>query len=112
MKRFVATGFAFALLVVAVGCSGSATTPPALMKGEAEVQDAMKLMNEMADAMEKKDEAKVKTLKEKLDILDNKMKELKLPEEEEKKLKDKYKGEMDKLQERMMKAAAKGLGVP
>jgi len=105
MKRFVATGFAFALLVVAVGCSGSATTPPpapALMKGEAEIKELIKLQTEMVEAAEK-DPKKMMEYMPKMIAAGEKLDALKLSKEDQDKLKEKYKAETDKLEERMKK---------
>src|SRR5262249_38090767 len=92
MKRFITVGFVFALLVVAVGCSGSAPTPPPaapLMKGEAQVQELLKLEKEAAEAAGK-DPAKALEYQPKIMEAAKKFADLKLSEADIKALVEKY----------------------
>jgi NifU-like protein involved in Fe-S cluster formation len=109
MKRHAPVGIVFALLVLAIGCSSSPTTAPpapALMKGEAEIKELLKLTTEMQDTVEK-DPAKGLEYLGKVAAAAKKLQDLKLTEDEQKKLQEKYKAEFDKLEERQKKAKDK-----
>ncbi len=101
MKMFFAVTFAFALLVNVSGCGG--------MKGESETKEMIKLMNDTADALEKKDAKKAEELKKKGEELAKKMKDLNLSKDEEKKLEEKYKGDVEKAQKRIEEALKKAM---
>ena len=96
-------GFAAVIcLFVIGGCSPN--SPDAIM------QKQLSLMNEVVDAMEKGDEAKMESLKKEGEALEEKLKAMNLSPEEKAKLMEKYKPEMEKLMARMMAAAFKNLG--
>jgi hypothetical protein len=92
MKKLVAMGFVFTLLVFAVGCSGSSTTPPPapqMLKGEAEVKELLKLQKD-GEELAKKDPAKALEMLPKIMEIAKKLEDLKLTEAEQKALVEKY----------------------
>jgi hypothetical protein len=103
MKQFLVVASAFFLVVSVSGCGG--------MKGESETKEAIKLTNEMADAMEAKDKDKIEATKKKLEDLKKKMDDLKLTDDEKKKLEEKYKADSEKAQKRVEEALKKSLGI-
>jgi hypothetical protein len=102
MKKVSVLGCAFVFLV---GVSGCGSSPDSLVK------DQIKNMNDMADAMEKGDEAKLKELEKKSKDIEKKLDDLKLSDEEKKKLLEKHKDELGAALGRIMQATMKkGLG--
>src|SRR5262249_25519644 len=97
MKKAV-LGCAFVFLVGVSGCGSSADS---LLK------DQIKLMNDVADAMEKGDEAKVKDLQKRMEELKKKLDELKLSDEEVKKAWEKHKDEFAAAKGRVFQAGMK-----
>eukprot|EP01026_Neomeris_dumetosa_P020389 TRINITY_DN182187_c0_g1_i1.p1 TRINITY_DN182187_c0_g1~~TRINITY_DN182187_c0_g1_i1.p1 ORF type:complete len:137 (-),score=23.89 TRINITY_DN182187_c0_g1_i1:180-590(-) len=106
MKR-VALVCVVAFVLVLSGCGS---------KAENLTEDYIDLMNEMADAIEADDKDKLKELQERGEKLEKEMKALDLPEEEKKKLKEKYKDKVEAALKRVMEAAKKkgmsGLKIP
>ena len=92
---------AAATFLVTAGCGGG---------GDALVKDMIADMNAIADAMEKGDEAKVKEIEERMKATTKKLDDLKLSEDEKKKLMERHKDEMDKAGQRMFAAMAKKMG--
>jgi hypothetical protein len=87
MKRALVCGFVALLLIPAAGCKGN--DPESLIKQQ--IAD----MNALADALEKKESPeKLKAAAEKLKATSEKFKNLKLPEDQSKKLLEKYGGEL------------------
>ena len=83
MKRALVYGFVALLLVPATGCKGN--DPESLIKQQ--IAD----MNALADALEKKESPeKIKAAAEKLKATSDKLNALKLPEDQQKKLLEKY----------------------
>jgi len=80
MKMFVTVVCAFALLVNVSGCGSK-------LKGEAEVQELIKLKKEV---LEQKDPAKAMEIGMKAIAIMKKLEDLKLTPEEQKKLEEKY----------------------
>jgi hypothetical protein len=84
------------------GCGASADS---LMK------DQIKLMNELADAMESNAaESKLADIKKRMDENSKKLDGLKLSEEDKKRLLEKHKDEFAKATGRLMQAAVKQMG--
>jgi hypothetical protein len=102
MKQLVVAAFAFGLLTCVNGCGG--------MKGESETKEGIQILNDTADAIEKKDEAKLKELKKKGEDLKKKMDDLKLSDDEKKKLDEKYKADGEKAMKRVEDAMKKAAG--
>jgi hypothetical protein len=100
LRRTFRLAVAAALLATA-GCGGAA---------DGVVKDQIQAMNDFADAMEKGDEAKAKELGEKVQALQKKFDDLKLSDDEKKKLFEKHKGEMEKAGQRMAQAMFKKMG--
>jgi hypothetical protein len=99
MKRFVAFGFVAVLMVSAPGCGGGA---------DSLIKESISDMNDLSAALEKKESPeKIKAAAAKLKATTEKLKDLKLPKEEEEKLQKKYETDVKAAAERMMKA---GLG--
>jgi peptidoglycan hydrolase CwlO-like protein len=97
------------LLVFFVSLNGCGSSPESL------VQDQIKAMNDMADALEKNaPEAKLTELKNRADEIGKKLEKLNLSEDEKKKLFEKHKDEITKAGQRLMTAmmgkAMQGLG--
>jgi hypothetical protein len=90
------------MLLLLFGASGCSSSPDSLIK------DQISLMNDMADALEKGDEAKAKSIAEKMKEVDKKLEALKLSEDDKKKLGEKYKDELTKAAMRMLQAQMKG----
>jgi len=98
MKKFLSLTCAFALLVGVSGCGS---------KADSLIKEQIKLMNDLADAIEKDDEAKAKDIQEKIKENGKKLDDLKLSDDEKKKLEEKYKGDVEKAMKRVMEAAMK-----
>lgn len=98
MKRIIATAGALMLIVNLSGCSGSA---------EDVTKKQIDLMNDLADAIEKKDEAKAKSIAQELKENGEKLKGMNLSDDEKKKIGEKYKDDMLKAVGRLMGAAMK-----
>jgi hypothetical protein len=98
MKKCVVVAFAFGLLVNVSGCGSS---PDSIMK------DSIAAMNDLADAVEKKDEGKAKAAATKLQDLEKKLDALKLSEDDKKKLLEKHKDEAGKALTKLMGAMVK-----
>jgi hypothetical protein len=88
-----------AALIVTAGCAG---------RGEDVTKEQIQAMNDLADAMEKGDMAKAKEITERMQAIQKKYDDLKLSDDEKKKLQEKYKDEMEKAGLRMGKA----MGLP
>jgi hypothetical protein len=99
VKKFVTVVCACALLVNLNGCGGGSAD--SIMK------DSIQAMNDLSDAIEKKDEAKAKAAISKFEELEKKGKDLKLSDDEKKKLEEKYKGDMEKAMTKFLGAAMK-----
>ena len=97
MRLFV-TACTFALLINVTGCGVSA---------EDRMKKDVDLMNDLADAIEKKDEARATSLVQELKENGDKLKEMKVSEDEYKKLKEKYKDDGTKAFNRLIAAIAK-----
>jgi hypothetical protein len=75
------------------------------------MKDQIKLMNELAEAMESgADQSKLDALNKQLNETAEKFKALKLSEADTKKLAEKYKDDLGKAVTRLMAATFKGLG--
>src|SRR5262245_17875236 len=98
---------AAAALVAMAGCGGGA---------DGLVKDMISDMNALADAIEKGDEAKVKEAEERMKATTKKLDDLKLSDDEKKKLMEKHKPELEKAGKRMAEAMFKkmgqGMGLP
>jgi hypothetical protein len=92
---------AAAALVATAGCGSQA---------DGLVKDMISDMNALADAMEKGDEGKVKECEERMKATQKKLDDLKLSEDEKKKLMEKHKGPMEEAGKRMMAAMMKKMG--
>jgi hypothetical protein len=99
VKSFV---FSVGMVFLLFGASGCGSSADGLVK------DEIKYMNEMADAIEKKDEAKTKELKAKLEETEKKLNELKLSDDDKKKLIEANKDELTKATQRVVEATMKG----
>jgi hypothetical protein len=75
------------------------------------MKDTIALLNQMADAIEKKDEAKVKELQKKIEANGKKLEDLKLSADEKKKLEEKYKEDFAKAVAKVLEAGLKA-GIP
>jgi division protein CdvB (Snf7/Vps24/ESCRT-III family) len=87
-------------LLASAGCGG---------KADGLVKDMITDMNTLADAMEKGDGAKIKECQERMQATTKKLEDLKLSEDEMKKLMEKHKEELDKAGQRMAQAMNKGM---
>lgn len=96
MIRCLAIASACVILVDVSGCSSS---PEDIVKKQ------ISLMNDLADAIEKKDEAKAKSLAQELKENSDKLKDIK--EEDKKQLEEKYKEDMMKAAFKLLAAAMK-----
>src|SRR5262245_31033895 len=99
---------AAAAALVTAGCGGGADS---LMK------DMISDMNALADAVEKNEsEAKVKEIQDRMQATTKKLDDLKLSDDDKKKLIEKHKAELEKAGQRMAGAMAKkmfgGMGMP
>jgi len=101
MKKAIVLG-ALAVVLTLSGCGSQA---------DGLIQQQIKLMNEMADAMENKDEAKLKDIESRMKTIGKQMEELKLSDADKKALEEKHKDAMMKAAGRMFSAAMKG-GLP
>jgi hypothetical protein len=79
----------------------------ALAKAEALIKEQIALVNELADAYEKKDAVRINLLDLRRDELRKRVNALKLAEADQKKLDEKYKAEFDKAILRLTEAARK-----
>jgi len=103
MKKVLVSFSALALVFLVSGCGDS---PDSIMK------DTIKLMNDMADAVESaKDKDSAEKAKAKLEDIDKKFKDLaerakkvKVSDDQGKKLTEKYKEDIEKATKRMMEA--------
>jgi hypothetical protein len=86
------------VLILLCGVSGCGSNADSLVK------DQIRLTNELADALEKKDEAKIKDLTQKLEDTGKKLDALNLSHDEKKKLAERYKDDLQKAGMRMAKA--------
>lgn len=97
---------AIVLSISVISFCGCGSSP-----GDSLMNDMIKCMNEMADAIEKKlPEDKVTPIQTRMKELGEKLDALKLSEEEKKKLLEKHKDAMAKAAERMQKAMMGQLG--
>jgi hypothetical protein len=97
---------AIALTVCVFSLSGCGSSP-----ADSLMNDMVKCLNEMADAMEKKlPEDKVAAIQTRMKEIGEKLEGLKLSEEDKKKLLEKHKDAMAKASERMQKAMMGQLG--
>ncbi len=101
-KAVILSGVCLALFALS-GCGSSA---------DSLIQQQIKVMNDLADAMEAKDEAKVKQIEAQMKELQKQMKEIKLSEADQKALAEKHKDALMKATGRLMGAALKGGGLP
>jgi hypothetical protein len=83
------------LLCGVIGCGGNA---------DSLVKDEIKCMNELADAFEKKDDARAKELQTKLEETDKKLQALKLSDEQKKQLISRHQEELQKASTRLAQA--------
>jgi hypothetical protein len=110
MKKTLALVSSCLLLV---GVSGCGTSPDTLRR------DQIRAMNDMAEAIEKNEpEGKISEIKARIEQNNKKMEQLKLSDDDKKKLAEKHKDElmqaMTRLQKAMLNRAAKdfGSGIP
>ncbi len=111
MKKVIVGVSALALVFLVSGCGDS---PDAVMK------DTIKLMNEAVDALEsandkdsaEKAKAKLEDINKRLKDVVERAKKLKMPKDQEKKLEEKYKDDMTKIQKRMEEVNRKLQGKP
>ena len=80
--------------------SAVATAPDA----EANYKKRIDLANELSDALEKKDEAKAKSVATELNALEDKLTKTKVTESQKKRIEEKYKADNDKAVERFRAA--------
>lgn len=99
-----------ACALVLVGFSGCSSSTGS----DALIQDQIKAMNELADAMEAKtfDVEKLKQLKTRGEELKKKFDELKLSEADQKALEGKHKAAVEKAKERIKEATMKAMANP
>lgn len=102
MRTACLTVLAAAVLTLA-GCGGSAAA-------EGAIKDSIAAMNAMSDAMKAGDKAGVKKAAEQLKASQEKLKTLKVTTSEDKRLKEKYEGELKAAGDRMGKATIEGMG--
>jgi hypothetical protein len=86
------------MVVLLCGVTGCATNPDSL------VQEEIKDMNALADAMEQKDDARVKEMQKKLEATGKRLRELMLSGEATKKLLDRHNDEFQKALARLNQA--------
>ncbi len=96
MRKFIMVGSVLLTVCVLSGCGASADS---LMK------DQIRDMNAMADALEKKDDAKAKEIEKSMKATEEKLNALKLSEDEKKKVVERHKDEITKAMDRLMKAS-------
>jgi hypothetical protein len=96
VMRLIVAACAFALLISVSGCGGSA---------EALTKKRISLLNELADAVDKKDEEKAKSIVKDLNENGEKLKEV--SEEEKKHLAEKYKDDISKASKKLSAAVMK-----
>jgi hypothetical protein len=98
VKKVLVLGFAFVLLVGVGGCGSKADS---LMKAQ------IKVCYDQADAIENSDLAKFQELENKRKEINKEMADLKLSDEETKKLREKYKDEFKAAARRIFEATWK-----
>ena len=98
MKRSLVTVCVFALLSGLSGCSGNA---------EDLYKKQIDLMNNLADAIEKKDEAGAQSIVKELNEVESKLKDTKVTADEKKRIEDKYKDELGKAVMKLLGAMMK-----
>jgi hypothetical protein len=98
VKRSLILAGTAVLLCGVMGCGGSA---------DSLVRDQIRTMNDLADAIEKKDDARAKDLQEKLKATEKKLQELKLSDEQKKELISHHQEEIQKAVQRLTQAAMK-----
>jgi len=84
--------------VLVCGLAGCSASGDSLMK------EQIRNMNDLADAMEKKDDARAAELKTKMDDTEKKLAALKLSDEEKKKLVERHQDEIQKASMRLAQA--------
>jgi hypothetical protein len=99
VKKFVTVVCACALLGNLSGCGGGSA--------DSLTKDFIDQMNGLADAIEKKDEAKAKEMMKKVDETAKKLKDVKVTESEKKKLEEKYTKDLTSAGEKVGKAMGK-----
>ncbi len=98
MIRFVITACVSTICLFGLtGCGG----PESLIKKQ------IGLINEQADAIEKKDAAKFQRTLNEMKEVEQKIKDLNLSPEEKQRLKEKFKGDIEKAMKRLREAAEK-----
>jgi hypothetical protein len=100
MKKAVAWAGVFVLVFGVSGCGGSS-------EAENLVKEQIQLVNDLADAMEAKDMNKILELQKKQEELQKKIEAMKLSPAEDKRLEEKYKGDLEKAMQRLMAAKTK-----
>lgn len=85
-----------------VGCSGSSSTEAAMKKSIA-------IMNEMCDGIEAGSKDKIAAAVKKMEVLAKEVKDLKIPKDEEKRLTEKMKPELEAVQKRMKESMQKAI---
>lgn len=119
MRKAIFLGSMFLIALSGSGCSSRTDSPT---RDQAKSSDAgtsssasssqadslikaqIKLMYDMADALEKNDEGKIEDLRKLEGEIKKKTDELKLSDEEKNKLLEKYRGDLEKAMQRMAKA--------
>jgi hypothetical protein len=94
-------------LLGASGCDLLSPAARARARAERLLKEAVALLNEMADAQEKGDQARVAEIQSKLEEVGKQLDDLKLTEAEKKRLEEKYRPEMERAMARFMAAALK-----
>jgi peptidoglycan hydrolase CwlO-like protein len=99
MRKLIVVAGALMLMMSLSGCGSSA---------DSLTKDQIKLMNELADAIDKgADKAKLEDISKRIQEVDKKFKDLKLSADEEKKLKDKYNKEGEEAAKKLFAAMLK-----
>jgi hypothetical protein len=96
--RSIVAGCTVALLISVSGCEKSA---------EDRTKKQIDLMNDLADAIEKKDEAKAKSVAQELKENGEKLKAMNLSDDDKKKIAEKYKEDLGKALGKLLAAAMK-----
>ena len=97
MKKLLGLGSIALLLFAVSGCGANA---------DSLVQEQIKEMNDLAQAMETNaPDSTIKDIQKKMEDTNQKLKDLKVSDEEGKKLADKYKDDLTKALQRLLKAA-------
>jgi hypothetical protein len=116
VKHLLGLG-ALLVLGAVVGCGGGTSSPSskgveAAPDSEADklLKEQIALMNDMATAIEKKELDTKAKIEEKTKEIGKKLDALKLSEADQKKLQEKYKGELEKAMARVMAAGLKAAG--